>query len=89
MFERIVIKEIYDNDNEQDARDITEHKKPEQKLAAAKVAPTSQVFWISAHLRIHGRAPRSNHCPLRSARNHADQQQTDWVQAMLQRAFAR
>ena len=29
MFERIVIKEVYDNDNEQDARDITEHKKPE------------------------------------------------------------
>jgi hypothetical protein len=29
MFERIVIKEIYDNDNEQDSRDITEHKKPE------------------------------------------------------------
>jgi hypothetical protein len=26
---RIVIKDIYDNDNEQDARDITEHKKPE------------------------------------------------------------
>jgi len=29
VFGRIVIKEIYDNDNEQDARDITEHKKPE------------------------------------------------------------
>jgi hypothetical protein len=28
-FGRIVIKDIYDNDNEQDARDITEHKKPE------------------------------------------------------------
>jgi hypothetical protein len=26
---RIVIKDIYGNDNEQDARDITEHKKPE------------------------------------------------------------
>jgi len=26
---RIVIKDIYDNDNEQDAWDITEHKKPE------------------------------------------------------------
>jgi hypothetical protein len=29
VFGRIVIKGIYDNDNEQDARDITEHKKPE------------------------------------------------------------
>jgi len=29
VFGRIVIKDIYDNDNEQDARDITEHKKPE------------------------------------------------------------
>jgi hypothetical protein len=28
-FGRIVIKDIYDNDNEQDARDITEYKKPE------------------------------------------------------------
>jgi hypothetical protein len=26
---QIVFKDIYDNDNEQDARDITEHKKPE------------------------------------------------------------
>jgi hypothetical protein len=45
-----VLKGIYDNDNEQDARDITEHKKPEQKLATAKVAPTWQVLWISPHL---------------------------------------
>jgi len=29
VFGRIVIKDIYDKDNEQDARDITEHKKPE------------------------------------------------------------
>jgi hypothetical protein len=29
VFGRIVIKDIYDNDNEQDARDITEYKKPE------------------------------------------------------------
>jgi hypothetical protein len=29
VFGRIVIKDIYDNDNEQDAWDITEHKKPE------------------------------------------------------------
>jgi hypothetical protein len=31
-------------------------KKPEENLAAAKVAPASQVFWISAHLDIHRRA---------------------------------
>jgi hypothetical protein len=29
VFGRIVIKDIYDDDNEQDAGDITEHKKPE------------------------------------------------------------
>jgi hypothetical protein len=29
VFGRVVFKGIYDNDNEQDARDITEHKKPE------------------------------------------------------------
>jgi len=46
----IGIKDIHGNNDEQEARDITEHKKPEQKLAAAKIAPTSQVFWISAHL---------------------------------------
>jgi len=56
----IVIKDIHGNNDEQEARNITEHKKPEQKLAAAKIAPTSQVFWISAHLDIHRRAPRWN-----------------------------
>jgi hypothetical protein len=48
------------NNDEQNARDITEDKKSEEKLAAAKIAPTSQVFWISAHLDIHRRAPRWN-----------------------------
>jgi hypothetical protein len=28
VFGRVVFKDIYDNDNEQDARDITEHEKP-------------------------------------------------------------
>jgi hypothetical protein len=46
----IVIKDIHGNNDEQEARDITEHKKPEQKLAAAKVAPTSEICWISPHL---------------------------------------
>jgi hypothetical protein len=29
VFGRVVFKDIYDNYDEQDARDITEHKKPE------------------------------------------------------------
>jgi hypothetical protein len=29
VFGRVVFKDVYDNDDEQDARDITEHKKPE------------------------------------------------------------
>ena len=46
----IATNDVYNRNDQQHARHIAEHKKPEQKFAAVKVAPTCPVLWVSPHL---------------------------------------
>jgi hypothetical protein len=60
MLRNLAAKNIYDRNDKQHGGDITEHKKPEQTLATAKVAPALQIFLIARHRTAHRREPSGN-----------------------------